>query len=158
MKLLSKQDYYNSLAKKPMGSEVIFFNENEEILIVKPNYKEGWVMPGGTVEAGESPKDCAVREVKEELGLDIENLQLLCIDYGQTTEGDYLKFVFFGGILSSEQIGEIVLQEKELTEMAFVAPNKLDGLFSTRKNKRLPFCLEALEKNIVIYLEHEERI
>jgi 8-oxo-dGTP diphosphatase len=34
----------------------------------------GWSFPGGHVERGESIYDCAVREVKEETGLDVQNL------------------------------------------------------------------------------------
>jgi 8-oxo-dGTP pyrophosphatase MutT (NUDIX family) len=39
------------------------------ILLVNPNYKPDWDMPGGMAEANESPLDAARREIREELGL-----------------------------------------------------------------------------------------
>ena len=52
------------------GGVVIF---RGKILVLYKNYKnkyEGWVLPKGTVEAGEEYKETALREVKEETGLD----------------------------------------------------------------------------------------
>ena len=51
------------------GGVVIF---RGKILVLYKNYKnkyEGWVLPKGTVEAGEEYKETALREVKEETGL-----------------------------------------------------------------------------------------
>ena len=158
MELLSKQDYYNSLPKKPMGAGVLFFNEQNELLIVKPNYKEYWLVPGGSVEVNESPKDAAIREVKEELGLDIEIDKLLTVSHSKTLEGDNLKFIFSGGLLSSQQISQIELQEEELVEFAFVAIEIALEMLGTAMSARLPFCVEALENGSVIYLENEEKI
>lgn len=52
------------------GGVVIF---RGKILVLYKNYKnkyEGWVLPKGTVEKGEDFKDTALREVKEESGVD----------------------------------------------------------------------------------------
>ena len=52
------------------GGVVIF---RGKILLLYKNYKnkyEGWVLPKGTVEAGEEFKETALREVKEETGVD----------------------------------------------------------------------------------------
>jgi len=157
-KLLSKQDYYDSLAKKPMGADVLFLNDKNEMLVVKPNYKDEWLLPGGTLESGESPREGAVRESKEEIGLNIEIQKMLCVDYSRTPEGDNLKFVFFGGILNSEQISNIKLQEAELLEFKFVSLEEALKLFGPRKIKRIPHCFEALKNNTVAYLENGESI
>ena len=54
------------------GGVVIF---RGKILLLYKNFKnryEGWVLPKGTVESGEDFKQTAVREVKEETGVDAE--------------------------------------------------------------------------------------
>jgi 8-oxo-dGTP pyrophosphatase MutT (NUDIX family) len=52
------------------GGVVIF---RGKILVLYKNYKnkyEGWVLPKGTVESGEEFKDTALREVREETGVE----------------------------------------------------------------------------------------
>jgi len=56
----------------------IITKDNKIILIkrVKPN-ETYWVFPGGGIEKGETKKQALIREIKEELGLDIEVKELL---------------------------------------------------------------------------------
>ena len=42
------------------------------VLIRRKNPPQGWALPGGFVDYGESLESCAVREAKEEIGLDVE--------------------------------------------------------------------------------------
>jgi 8-oxo-dGTP pyrophosphatase MutT (NUDIX family) len=60
------------------GANVIIIDPNtERILAVQHNYGEmKWAIPGGGVEAGESPEETARREVLEETGLTLSNLEL----------------------------------------------------------------------------------
>jgi mutator protein MutT len=62
--------------KRPLiGVGAVVFNASNEILLIKrgkaPNYGR-WMVPGGTLEWGETLEDAAVREVREETGIDIE--------------------------------------------------------------------------------------
>lgn len=45
--------------------------EGERFLMVYNPRRKGWEMPGGSIEYGESPIEAAVREFKEESGLDL---------------------------------------------------------------------------------------
>ncbi|MCS7180432.1 MAG: NUDIX hydrolase, partial [bacterium] len=45
------------------------------VLIERKNYPFGWAIPGGFVEYGESCEETAIREAKEETGLDVEDLK-----------------------------------------------------------------------------------
>ncbi|MBD8069857.1 NUDIX hydrolase [Bacillus sp. PS06] len=57
--------------KHIVSAATIVINEQNEILLIK-GPRRGWEMPGGQVEEGESIKDAAIRETKEESGIDIE--------------------------------------------------------------------------------------
>ena len=95
-KYMTDKDWYKSLPKKRMGVGVILLNENNEILIVKPVYKDHWTLAGGVVDENESLYLAAQREVKEELDLDINELILACVDYisRDGEKDDNLQFIF----------------------------------------------------------------
>ena len=57
--------------KHIVSAATIVLNEQGEILLIK-GPRRGWEMPGGHVEEGESLKQAAIRETKEESGIDIE--------------------------------------------------------------------------------------
>lgn len=57
--------------KHIVSAATIVLNEAEDILLIR-GPRRGWEMPGGQVEEGESLKDAAIRETKEESGIDIE--------------------------------------------------------------------------------------
>jgi 8-oxo-dGTP pyrophosphatase MutT (NUDIX family) len=58
-----------SLARKRMAATAFFRDEDGRVLLVNPVHKETWDLPGGAVEAEESPYAACRREVAEELGL-----------------------------------------------------------------------------------------
>ncbi len=64
------QDIY-APPKHIVSAATIVLNEKKEILLIK-SPRNGWEMPGGQVEEGESLKDAAIRETKEESGIDVE--------------------------------------------------------------------------------------
>lgn len=64
--------------------------KDDKILAAQRGYGEfkgGWEFPGGKLEAGETGEQACVREIKEELGVAIENLEFL-----YTAEHDYDSF------------------------------------------------------------------
>src|SRR3989339_813391 len=153
---LSAEAYFASLPKKRMGAGVLFFNEEQKVLLVKMSYKEGWGIPGGVVDENESPLQGAVREVKEELNLTIfqEVLSLVCLEYISTqgSKTEALQFIYYGGTLSSEQIQSITLQEEELTEYRFFEKSEAIPVLSNPKlGNRVQTSFEAIEKNTFYY-------
>jgi len=63
------EEWWAGLPKKVVSAGVLFLDENGRVLIVKPTYKDHWQLPGGVIEAHESPASGALREVQEEIGL-----------------------------------------------------------------------------------------
>ncbi len=49
------------------------------VLIERKNPPHGWAIPGGFVDWGESVEDAAIREAKEETGLDVELQDILYV-------------------------------------------------------------------------------
>jgi 8-oxo-dGTP diphosphatase len=60
-----------STPKHIVSAAAIVVNEKNELLLIK-GPRRGWEMPGGQVEEGESLSQAAIRETKEESGIDIE--------------------------------------------------------------------------------------
>ncbi|MEN2767669.1 NUDIX hydrolase [Ornithinibacillus xuwenensis] len=58
--------------KEWYGSAAICINDQHEVLMVKANDTEGWAVPSGGMENGETPEECCIREVKEETGYSVE--------------------------------------------------------------------------------------
>lgn len=54
------------------GSIVVIERGDGAILLIRQTYRNGWGLPGGLLQKGESPAEAAVREVREEVGLEIE--------------------------------------------------------------------------------------
>ena len=56
------------------GVRVILLDDENRMLLVRQHHEDRdiWMVPGGHIEEGESAIDAAIREVKEEAGLDIE--------------------------------------------------------------------------------------
>jgi len=116
-------------------------------------YKDPWEIPGGGVEADESPLAACVREVREELGFHLQHAQLRCIDYRRPVEGvrgDALRFVFFGGILSEDDTTRFHLQESELSEWRFVKEETFDAYVTPAMARRLRASLASTQ---FVYLE-----
>ena len=151
-------NYYETLPQKRMAVGVLFLDEQENILLVKPTYRSYWLLPGGVVEKNESPRQACVREVKEELSLDVPVETLLCVEYlpKENEKNEYVQFVFYGGVLSQTHIQRIILPAAELSDYRFLPLEQALMLLSTKLAKRIPYCLQALQKKTIFYLEEEQ--
>src|SRR6201994_1836794 len=130
MALMDERDWYDSLATS-YGSAAALITDTDtardgpaaRILLVKPNYRDHWNLPGGMLEDGEPPHAGCFREVEEELGLSLDLGGLPGVP-GAAPEGDRPKpsvsWVFDGGVLADPEA--IRLQKEELDDWRFVAP------------------------------------
>lgn len=144
------------LPKKRMAAGALLLNAEHEILIVKPTYRAEWLVPGGIVEADESPRTACIREVREEIGIDVTLGQILCLDYGSADVGrtESLHFIFFGGRLNAHMVAQIRLSPEEIADSRFVSPAAANEKLAPRLAKRIRLALKALEENRTIYSEN----
>ena len=149
------KDFYPSLPKKRMAAGALFRNALGEILLVKPNYRPDWLIPGGITEADESPRQGCAREAHEEIGLEVAIGRLLCVEYlpreGPKTET--VQWVFDGGVLNAAQIAAISLQAGELSEYRFVTPGEAPRLLNRSLGRRVTHALGVLASGGDMYLE-----
>lgn len=147
--------YTATLPAKRMAAGALFFDECGRLLLVQPTYKEEWEIPGGVVEADESPLHACVREVREELGISCPHLRILTVDWTPPrpdhTEG--LMVVFDGGKLSKSQIDRITTPDDELYGYSFHTLDGARDLVSQEMARRLKASMAALRCGNTIYLE-----
>jgi len=60
-----------------VGADAAIFNEHGQILLMERSDGTGWCLPCGWVDPNEKPVDTAIRETREETGLEIEVKQLV---------------------------------------------------------------------------------
>jgi ADP-ribose pyrophosphatase YjhB (NUDIX family) len=144
-------DYATYIAGLPRilaGAAVLFRDAEGRILAVEPNYREGWALPGGTVESadGESPRQGAHRETLEEIGLDLAPGRLLTVVWvrgpGRPPIAAYL---YDGGVLSAGQLDSIVLQEEELVSWRLLERAEIPAYFPGTLALRVTAALDVLE-------------
>lgn len=111
--------------KATASAAVLVRDEQGRILIVNPVYKERWNLPGGHLEEGELPSAAARREIREELGLDLQIGDLLVTAWVSRAEGSHVYYLFDGPQLSLEQQQGITLQESEIGEIRFCLPEDI---------------------------------
>jgi ADP-ribose pyrophosphatase YjhB (NUDIX family) len=153
-------DYTATLPRKRVGAGVLFSDGHGRTLLVEPAYKDYWEIPGGAVEAGESPRAAAAREIEEELALHLRPGRLLVTDWvpprPDRTEG--LMLVFDGGILTPEQTARIRLPAEELRGWAWCTEEQAGVRLSDLLARRFEAAVRARADGTASYLENGFRV
>jgi ADP-ribose pyrophosphatase YjhB (NUDIX family) len=139
--------YIASLPRVLAGAAAIFRDAEGRVLLVEPNYREGWALPGGTVESddGETPRQGARRETAEEIGLDVGLGRLLAVDWVQGVgRPPQVAYVYDGGVLGEGDLKRIRLQEEELLSWRLVPRDELVGHLPEALGRRVLAALDAL--------------
>jgi 8-oxo-dGTP diphosphatase len=123
-----------------------------QVLMVKPNYRGHWTLPGGICEHGEPPHLGCAREVAEEVGLDRVAGALLAVDWSQPFGAGarpILHFVFDCGAVPDG--APIVLQQEELDDYQFVAPDRLASYAPSFMQDRIAAAFVGLARGATVY-------
>ena len=117
------------------GGVVIF---RGKILLLYKNYKnkyEGWVLPKGTVEEGEEFNETALREVKEETGLDVRNAEggyLFTYKRENPGEGDNYFVDVYRFVMDIDE-NDVSFQEAEIDGYMFATKEQIEGFAAEGK-------------------------
>ncbi len=107
-------------------------------------YKEYWDIPGGLANYGELPRKTAIRETKEEVGLDITPTRIIHEDsnFDKPKNLIFIRLVYLCELNS--KIDEIILQEEEHSEYRFIK-----SLKDLENEKICPFLFEVFNNPLV---------
>ncbi|MES4889528.1 NUDIX hydrolase [Streptomyces sp. NPDC096012] len=139
--------YIAGLPRVLAGAAALFRDAEGRVLLVEPNYREGWALPGGTVESddGETPRRGARRETLEEIGLDRELGRLLAVDWVHGAgRPPLVAYLYDGGVLADADLKAIRLQEEELLSWRLVPRQDIPDHLPGALGRRVLAALDAL--------------
>ncbi|MEU8628872.1 NUDIX domain-containing protein [Streptomyces sp. NPDC048669] len=139
-----------------VAAGVLLFDEDGRVLLVDPTYKPGWEFPGGIVESGEAPAQAGIREVAEEIGIQLARVpKLLVIDWEAPEPPGYggLRLLFDGGLLPGRDAERLTLPGSELRGWRFVTEAEAATMLPPTRYERLRWALRAREQSAVFNLE-----
>jgi ADP-ribose pyrophosphatase YjhB (NUDIX family) len=125
-------DRIGKQSKISVGCTAIIFDSDRARLLLQRRSDNGkWCLPGGTMEAGESAEEACVREVEEEMGLQVRVTRLIgiytsphrLIAYADGNRYQLVSLTFEAEVIS----GELRLSE-ETTEFGYFAPGEIESL------------------------------
>jgi 8-oxo-dGTP diphosphatase len=149
--------WYATLPTMFGAAAALFTNPAGQVLLVKPNYRDHWSLPGGILEHGEPPHEGCRREVKEELGLDITPGRLLVVGWAGADgvrPRPVVHFVFDGGQLAGD--APIQLQEDELDDYRFVEPADAPRYLPPVISARVAAAVRGRDTGTTAYLPWNE--
>jgi 8-oxo-dGTP diphosphatase len=152
----SDATWYDTLPTMFGAAGALFTNPAGQILLVKPNYRDHWSVPGGILEHGEPPHAGCQREVEEEIGIRIVPGELLVVDWvppDGVRPRPIVHFIFNGGELADG--APIRLQAEELDDYRFVDVGELAGYLPGYMVTRMTAAVAGRARGAAVYLPRD---
>ena len=108
---------------------VVVTNSSGEVLLIRRSDNQNWAVPGGAIDLGESMVQAAVRETKEETGVDCEITGLVGIYTDPkhvilyTSNGEVRQE--FSIVLTARAVGGQLTPSSESTEVCWVHASEI---------------------------------
>ncbi len=156
---LPVDQYVAGLARKRMAAGVLFRDRADRVLLVQPSYKPNFEIPGGAVEADESPWAAATRELAEELGWHRPLGRLLVVDYvrPQDSRPEGVIFIFDGGVLDETDLIGTVFPDGEILSAGFHTLIEARARVKPLLADRLTAALQAVDQGVTVLCDHGRR-
>ena len=125
------------MSQEPKVGVAIIITKNDRVLLMKRKGIHGrgtWSTPGGHLDFGETPEQCAAREAKEEVGLDVIDIRFRSVtnDIFDTTGKHYITIWMEGNSIANEPV---IAAEDEVAEIGWFAWDSLpEPLFLSLEN------------------------
>lgn len=152
---LPPEQWYETLPTVYASACALITDEQGYVLVVKPNYRPHWALPGGMIDEGEMPHEACARELREELGLELAPGPLLVVGWSPPRDArlrPMTSWLFDGGRLDAPRSRGIRLQEDELDDYAFIAPDRAYDYLPDNVAPRVPAALAARREGRTRYL------
>lgn len=146
-------DYIARMPRKRLAAAVLIRDAANRVLLLEPTYKLNWELPGGIVEADESPWAAASREVVEELGLDLPLGRLLVVDHVHAYDDrpDGINFIFDGGHLAATPT---TFPDGEIRSAHFLTVAEAHPHLKPQMAGRITAALQALSEQTTLLCNH----
>ena len=104
------------------SAALLIENSAGELLTVKAYYKTHWSLPGGMVDAGETPLQAALHETQEEVGLVVteDEVSFFAVASRSSDKGLAHQYIF-RVVLDDARLERIVLQQPEIDAYQFMS-------------------------------------
>ncbi len=148
----------SALPRKRLIAHVLIRDVEGRILLCETQFKPDWELPGGIVEAGEPPRLGALREVQEELGIELGLGRLMIIDWMPPYLGweDALELIYDGGLIDETDLASLVLQPAEIRQVRLVTLQQAADLVTPLSWRRLVVACSLADTDSA-YLEDGNR-
>ncbi|WP_217595541.1 NUDIX hydrolase [Cohnella sp. GbtcB17] len=137
--------------KHIVSAAAIVINDKNELLLIN-GPRRGWEMPGGQVEIGEPLSQAAIRETKEESGIDIEIIRFCGIF--QNVGNSICNTLFLARPIG----GELIRTEESLDSGFFPIEQALEMVKWKNFRERIELCLDAESQPFCVEFADETNI
>jgi len=138
-------DYQNA---RPTATALILNGKNELLLgkrSIEP-FKDMWGVIGGFLNRNEDPISGAIREAKEETGLDIKIKDFICIITGQYQDPKLGFYYTFNVYYSAKVKGGKIKAADDVKEVKYFPINKLPKIAFINDQKAIKIFIKSLQK------------
>ncbi len=152
-----EKDYIKWIRDKVGHEKVILvfaggciLNQKGEILLQRRGDSNKWGFPGGAIELGETPEMAAIREVKEETGLEVEVTELLgiftdCdIEYANGDKAQSICIAYRLKVIS----GELNCDNRETLELKYFPLDEIPELFCKQHEEIFSFFYKTIAEKV----------